>query len=253
MLSIEDNGLLHPIIVRPAGDKFEVVAGHRRFYACKRLRWARVPVQVIEADDKEAFELALTENLQHETLSPVEIAFAFKKYVDEYGYGGISELARHVGKSEQYVSQYMQLLRLPKSVIARVSNHSLNLAQARELFTLSQGQQKELAKMIQKEKVTSRQVKVLAAAMKAEGGADLPFLERKTYSDSERRMHESSRILGKCIASLKVCMMRFDELIEQIDDDEFILKEALTSHRAAINHQIDGVIRLRKRIRQALL
>lgn len=88
MLSIEDKGLLEPIIVRPAGDGFEVVAGMRRFEACKKLGWRRIPAHVVELTDREAFEVSLLENIQRETLNPIEEARAFRNYVEEFGYGG---------------------------------------------------------------------------------------------------------------------------------------------------------------------
>ncbi|MGC8912085.1 MAG: ParB/RepB/Spo0J family partition protein, partial [Nitrososphaeria archaeon] len=101
--SIEEKGLLEPIVVRPVEDGFEVVAGCRRLEACKRLGWRKIPCHIIELDDREAYEVSLIENLQHKTLDPIEEALAFKRYVDEYGWGGMSELARRVGKSVQYV------------------------------------------------------------------------------------------------------------------------------------------------------
>ncbi len=252
MRSIEDKGLLHPIIVRPDGGKFEVVAGHRRYIACKMLRWARVPVQIVDIDDKEAFELSLTENVQHETLSPMESALAFKRYTSDAGYGGITELARKIGKSEQYVSQYLQLLKLPSSVAAKVSTRVVSLAQARELFALRPQQQKTVARLIEAEKLTSRQVKSVAATLK-KTGYEGAFFDSKPYSAQERKLEEADRIMGKCLASLKVCLLRFDECIDQVDEDEFILKESLVSHRMSLNHQIDNLIRLRKRVKQALI
>ena len=252
MISIEDKGLLHPIIVRPVGGRFEVVAGHRRFVACKKLRWARVPVQIVDVDDKEAFEFSLTENIQHETLTPLETAIAFKKYVGEHGYGGVSELARKIGKSEQYVSQYLQLLKLPPSVLEKISTRVVSLAQARELFTLKTEQQNTLAQLIETEGLTSRQVKRVAAVLKDEDASESPF-DFVPFSAPERRMREADRIMGKCLASLKVCLLRFDECIEQTDEDELILRESLISHRMSLSHQIDSLVRLRKRVRQALI
>src|SRR5947209_1177067 len=80
-LSIAQQGLLQPIIVRMIdGESYEVVAGNRRFAACKRLGWKRVMCHVIELDDKDAFEVSLIENLQHQTLNPIEEAVAYKRY-----------------------------------------------------------------------------------------------------------------------------------------------------------------------------
>jgi ParB family transcriptional regulator, chromosome partitioning protein len=103
--SIHEKGLLQPIIVRPKGDRFEVVAGNRRLEACRKLKHRKIKAMILEIDDKTAYEIAITENVQRRTLDPLEEAPAFKKYCDEYGWGSQSELARKIGKSQEFVSQ----------------------------------------------------------------------------------------------------------------------------------------------------
>jgi ParB family chromosome partitioning protein len=111
--SIEEKGLLHPIVVRVDDDGYEVVAGNRRFVACKQLGWKRITCHILELDDKNAFETSSIENLQHRTLNAVEEAFSYKKYIEEYEWSGVSELARKIGKSHSYVSNRIRLLELP--------------------------------------------------------------------------------------------------------------------------------------------
>jgi ParB family chromosome partitioning protein len=91
--SIRQNGLLQPIIVRMQDNSFEIVAGNRRYNACKRLGWRKILCHVVELEDREAFEFALTENIQRRTLDPLEEAKAFKVYVQDFGWGGVSALA----------------------------------------------------------------------------------------------------------------------------------------------------------------
>ena len=87
--SIKKIGLLQPIVVRINSlGSFEVVAGNRRFKACKSLGWKKIPCHVVELDDKEAFEISLVENIHRKSLSPIEEAYAFKSYVKELGWGG---------------------------------------------------------------------------------------------------------------------------------------------------------------------
>lgn len=87
--SIRKVGLLQPVIVRVTHDgNFQVVSGCRRYSACKALRWRTIPCVIIDAGDKEAFEISLIENLQRASLEPLEKAQAFKKYVSESGWGG---------------------------------------------------------------------------------------------------------------------------------------------------------------------
>ena len=111
--SIRQHGLLQPLIVRPDGSTLELVCGQRRLTACKILRWKTIPCIVREIGEKEAFEISLAENLQHKTLNPIEEAIAFKQYVQLAGWGSVHELALKIGKSPEYVSHRIALLRLP--------------------------------------------------------------------------------------------------------------------------------------------
>lgn len=85
--SIRNNGLLNPIIVRMNKEKFEIVAGNRRYLACKKLGWRNIMCHIVEVDDKDAYELYLTENIQRKSFDPIEEARAFKTYVVDYGWG----------------------------------------------------------------------------------------------------------------------------------------------------------------------
>lgn len=134
--SIKKHGLLQPIIVRPINRGFEIVAGHRRFQACKLLRWKTIPAMVKDVSDKDAFEIQLVENIQRKTLDPIEEAHAFKLYVRDYGWGGVTYLAETIMKSEQYVSSRIQLLKLPQNVIDKVKSGELKVSHAFELLSL---------------------------------------------------------------------------------------------------------------------
>jgi ParB family transcriptional regulator, chromosome partitioning protein len=131
--SIKKHGLLQPIIVRPINRGFEIVAGHRRFLACKLLRWKTIPAMVKDVSDKDAFEIQLVENIQRKTLDPIEEACAFKLYVRDYGWGGVTYLAETIMKSEQYVSSRIQLLKLPQNVMDKVKSGELKVSHAFEL------------------------------------------------------------------------------------------------------------------------
>ena len=102
--SITEHGLLQPILVRPVALGFEIVAGYRRFEACRSLRWRHIQSKIRELSDKQTYEIQLTENIQRKSLNALEEAEAFKKYVDDFGWGGVSELASKIEKSEEYVS-----------------------------------------------------------------------------------------------------------------------------------------------------
>ena len=92
--SILQHGLLQPIVIRPLDNGFELVAGHRRFTACKSLRWRFISCKIRDMSDKQAYEIQLTENIQRKSMDPIEEAESYQKYVNEFGWGGISELSK---------------------------------------------------------------------------------------------------------------------------------------------------------------
>jgi len=101
---------------------FEIVAGHRRYHACRSLRWRFIACKIREMSDKQAFEIQLTENIQRKTMDPIEEAEACRKYVIDFGCGGVCDLAKKIGKSEEYVSHRIHLLKLPDEIKKKISN-----------------------------------------------------------------------------------------------------------------------------------
>lgn len=247
MASIEEKGLLQPIVVRPVGDGFEVVAGNRRLEACRMLKMSRIPSHIIELDDREAYEASLIENVQHRTLEPIEEAEAFKRYVDEYGWGGVSELARRIGKCVQYVSSRIHLLSLPQEVQDRISRRrEITPSVAQELTSLSDpSMQKMLSEVIVEERLTRREVRHIIRRME-EGHESEPLVSY--YSLEEKRQHMIDRALKKYIASMKVCMTRLDDALDHVDEDEWLVRELLIQHRAFIHLSIDNLLKLKKKI-----
>jgi len=139
--SIQQKGLLQPILVRPIVEEeaegyFEIIAGNRRFHACKRLGWNKIACHIIELDDKQAFEVSLIENLQRKTLGPLDEASAFKAYVSDFGWGGVSELSSKIGKSISYIIKRIKLLNLPIDIQNSIINHTLDTSTAEELFVI---------------------------------------------------------------------------------------------------------------------
>jgi ParB family transcriptional regulator, chromosome partitioning protein len=253
-LSIKQNGLLEPIVVRPASSAYEVIAGNRRLEACARLGWHRIPCLVIQLDDKAAYEVSLTENVQRQTLLPIEEAWAFRKYVSEFGYGSESELARQIGKSQQYVSQRLKLLDLPSEVLEKVTTRVVNLAQARELVGLAAEDQILIAEMVSQEGMSSREVKRLAKRLKTpeDGSNDSGFFYSEALNYNNKFQH-TEKLLTKCILSLKICLNRFDGLIDGVDEKDWILKELLMEHRKSLHYQIDVLLKEKSRIDAIML
>lgn len=133
--SIRANGLIEPIVVRRIGtqDKFEIVAGERRWRACQRAGLRDALVVVKQLDDKKAYELALIENVQREDLNPVEFAHALRKLIDDYGHSQ-ETLAEAVGKDRTTISNALRLLKLPKQVTELIVTGALTEGHGRALL-----------------------------------------------------------------------------------------------------------------------
>ncbi len=133
--SIKEHGVLQPILVRPAGERYEIIAGERRWRASKIANRDTVPAIVERFDDATALEIALIENLQREDLSPLDEAVIFKKMTDELGYS-IRSLAEKLGKDKGYIENRLRLAGAPDDIRQMVAQRRDTLAAAYELMKL---------------------------------------------------------------------------------------------------------------------
>ena len=136
--SIEQNGLLQPLLVRPAPGlpgRYELVAGERRLRAVASLGWEDVPAVVRDVDDDTILVLSLVENLQREALNPLEEAEGYRALADQYGLTQ-DEIAQSVGKDRSTVANMLRLLRLPVSVRKLVEDGGLSVGHARALLAI---------------------------------------------------------------------------------------------------------------------
>ena len=132
--SIVENGLLQPILVREYGEgRYQIIAGERRFRACKLAGLTEIPAIVLERDDKNAAQIALIENVQRENLNPVEEALAYKALAEEYGMTQ-EELSQKVGKSRSAIANAVRLLDLPEDILTMVASRELSAGHARTLL-----------------------------------------------------------------------------------------------------------------------
>lgn len=133
--SIADKGIVQPILVRPIkGDRYEIVAGERRWRAAQRARLHEVPALVRELTDRETLEIGIVENVQRADLNPVEEAQAYKQLVERFGHTQ-DEVAKAVSKSRSHVANMMRLLALPDSVLAHLAEGRLSAGHARAIAT----------------------------------------------------------------------------------------------------------------------
>ena len=133
--SIQAQGVLQPILVRPAGDRYQLVAGERRFRASKKLGRTTIPAIVRLVSDEELLEVALIENLQREDLNAIEEALGYQRLLDELHYTH-ERLSERVGKNRSSITNTLRLLALPATVQSMVSRETLTAGHARALLGL---------------------------------------------------------------------------------------------------------------------
>jgi len=160
--SIRVGGVVQPVVVRPAGSRYELVAGERRLRAAKLAGLARIPALVRIVSDEQALELSLVENLQREDLNPVEQAHAFAQLAVTFGLTQ-EEIAERTGKDRATVANTLRLLKLPAEILELVEQGKLSAGHARALLKLEDDAvlQRVLARRMVARKVSVRQAEEL--------------------------------------------------------------------------------------------
>jgi ParB family transcriptional regulator, chromosome partitioning protein len=212
IISIREHGLIQPILIRPLSHGFEIVAGHRRYQACKSLRWRFIPCKVCEMTNKQAFEIQLSENIQRKSMDPIEEAEAFRRYVIDFGWGGVSDLAKKIGKSEEYVSHRIQILKLSEETKRKIASNMLNVSKAIEISTIPIEKQSEIVGEIIENNLSVKRIRELKMILRdniTEDYSNLGFASGNNY------LSKSFKITKKASLSLKVTLARIDNLIEE--------------------------------------
>lgn len=190
--SISQHGLLQPLLVRPLPiGGYQIVAGERRYRACRMAGLTEVPVTIRELSDTETMELALIENLQREDLSPIEEALGYKALIDEHGFSQ-EEVATSVGKSRPAIANSLRILKLPDSVLEYVKQDKISAGHARALLMLdSEEDMLELAELIYKKDLSVRQAEKLAKRKPEVEEDTQPERKPSFYSMVELALNES--------------------------------------------------------------
>ena len=244
--SIREHGLLQPILIRPFGQRFEIVAGDRRFQACRSLRWRSMPCRIREFSDKQAYELQLTENIQRKSMDPIEEAEAFRRYVIDFGWGGVSELARKLGISEEYISHRIQLLKLPDEIKQQILSQRLNVSQAIELSNIPAQTQSEIISHVIRNNLTVRQIREVKSILKQEGRCSC----ENDYTKGISKSVNVVRVTKKTALALKITLARLDGLIDEIHrtiepEERLEIINFLMATRLKIHNMIDDTIRFK--------
>jgi ParB family transcriptional regulator, chromosome partitioning protein len=173
--SIKEKGIIQPVVVRQAGEEYELVAGERRLTAAKRLGWEKIPVVIAERLSKEdMLELSLIENLQREDLNPIDTARGYQRLMEECSLSQ-DQMAQKIGKDRSTIANTLRLLHLPEEVQKRVSQGELSEGHARAILPLpDEREQITLAKRVIQEGLSVRKIEELVY-----GHKKLPVTKRK--------------------------------------------------------------------------
>ena len=164
--SIKERGIIQPIVVRKSKndpEKFEIIAGERRWLAAQNAGLHEVPVVIVNADDLKSLEFAIVENVQRKDLNPIEEAQGYQRLIDEFNYDQ-DKVAKFIGKSRAHVTNCLRLLTLPKEVISFIEEGKLTQGHAKILVGLNNAYL--LSKKIIDQKLSVRQTENLIRALK---------------------------------------------------------------------------------------
>ena len=196
--SIQEHGLLQPVLVRRIDERYQLVAGERRLRAAIKAGWNEVPVQVVEADDRQTAEIAIVENLQRKDLNPLEKATSFQRYLETYGCTQ-DELAKRLQIDRSTIANLIRLLDLPEEVQQAVRAGQITQGHARALLPLGEErEQVEFCRRVVAEGMSVRTVETLV--QEAIHAADAEPLAVVT---SEGQRSPVKRTRSKHVASLE--------------------------------------------------
>lgn len=199
--SISEHGLLQPLLVRPLTlGGYEIVAGERRYRACRMAGLTEVPVIIRELSESETMELALIENLQREDLTPLEEAMGYEVLMNEHGFTQ-DEVSKSVGKSRPAIANALRLLKLPEGVKELLKENKISAGHARALLSLENEENMlELAELIVAKDLSVRQTEKLCKKASKEKKPEAPEKKPSYYSMVELALNEA---LGRKISISK--------------------------------------------------
>ncbi len=163
--SIKSRGIIQPIIARPSsGNKYEIIAGERRWLAAQRAGLHEVPVVVVDADDRKALEFGIVENVQRHDLNSIEEAEGYKRLIDEFSYDQ-EQVAKFIGKSRSHITNSLRLLSLSNYITDLIKTNKISPGHAKTLVGLANADQ--IAKKVIKKSLSVRQTENLVRLYKS--------------------------------------------------------------------------------------
>ena len=210
--SIDEHGLLQPIIVRPIEENmYEIIAGERRFRALQSLHKSQADVIIRHMNDEETAVVALIENIQRENLSAVEEAEAYKKLL-EIGGTTQSELAKSLGKSQSFIANKLRLLKLAPKVINRLREGKITERHARAVLSLKEDDQEKLIEQVISQKLNVKQTE---ARVKQKIGPEKVKAQSFQFSKDLTQARDE---VGKSIQAIEQSGIRVEQRDKEHDD-----------------------------------
>ncbi|QDU58287.1 ParB/RepB/Spo0J family partition protein [Aeoliella mucimassa] len=203
--SIREHGVIQPLVVRQAGDRFQLIAGERRLRAAQAAGWERVPVQVRDVTDQQMAELAIVENVQRKDLNPLEKAACFQKYLQDYSCTQ-EDLASRIHIDRSTIANLIRLLELPEPVKKMVSKSEITQGHARALLPLGdEDRQIDFAYRVRAESLSVRAIEQMVQDAMAEESGDLlamPGLENNPSKPKATRSEQLAMLEQELKAAL---------------------------------------------------
>ena len=210
--SIDEHGLLQPIVVRPIEENmYEIIAGERRFRALQSLHKSQADVIIRHMNDEETAVVALIENIQRENLSAVEEAEAYKKLL-EIGGTTQSELAKSLGKSQSFIANKLRLLKLSPKVINRLREGKITERHARAVLSLKEDDQEKLIEQVISQKLNVKQTE---ARVKQKIGPEKVKAQSFQFSKDLTQARDE---VGKSIQAIEQSGIRVEQRDKEHDD-----------------------------------
>ncbi|MFS8571949.1 MAG: nucleoid occlusion protein [Clostridia bacterium] len=227
--SIREHGILHPVVVRPKDEGYELVVGERRYRACRLLGWERIPAVVRDLPDSEVAALALIENLQRADLSFFEEAEGYRRLLEEFGLTQ-EELAKFLGKSQSAIANKLRLLRLEEPVRELISREMLSERHARALLRLESTEaQLKVVETVSRRRLNVRETELLIERMIQErlGG------DGKRRRQSMKGVFKDYRLLRNSVKKLVDQMSANGAKVEfeEVDEGTFVELRIRIHHR----------------------
>ena len=217
--SIRERGVLQPILVRPVGHDYELIAGERRWRASKLAGRETIPAIVVEFDDQTALEVSIIENLQREDVSPLEEAAMFRRMTQTFDYS-VRQLAQKIGKDKGYVENRLRLTDAPADIRELVSLRRDTISHAYELMKIpDERKRRRLAKRVAAGELSLAKLRMLTGATEEDEAAAHP-----TPAPRRRRRRTVAGEMADAIAADDALMGAREKLADGVDDLVAILR-----------------------------